>query len=426
MPPNDWQEADEAFWRKQEQRRQRLDQPCCTQSHMSWALFDTPGDFCVVVHGESDCLNCFYHHNGRNGGRFYSTRLTDNQLTTGDTQRPLKHLLRLIAEQRRPEAVIVLGTCPVEVIGDRFETAVEEVAAETGVPMVPLHTHGLALMSLTRCQDWLYASLARLPQHPGKGGANLLGVPPEGLREVREVLTALGVPINGVYPNGTSLEAWQQITSADHTFAVDPSMYPKLGRVLEQAGQPVHEVPMPVGPEGSRAFYRAIAEVFGRAEALDAVLAEREAAHQEALDALRRRAEGVRLGFCIRMLNAHRTERLAHDGLGDLPFLRSLGFDVHIFIQGPPEEGPRKQFAKQLDEQGFGDLPFDVFMGPWKLSEALASHGMQLAVMSEVVRNEVEGAGVIVIPSGSMRPFYQGIGSNLAVLGAALEAVHGR
>ena len=61
---------DEAFWRRQEKRRERgMGQPCCTQSGVSWSMIDVPGDFAVVVHGEYDCTNCFHHHIGRSARR---------------------------------------------------------------------------------------------------------------------------------------------------------------------------------------------------------------------------------------------------------------------------------------------------------------------------------------------------------------------
>ena len=88
--------SDEAFWRRQERRRERgLGQPCCTQSGMSWTLIDMPGNFAVVIHGEFDCVNCFTHHSGRSATQYYSTRLTDRQLTLGETADPLRRCLQL-------------------------------------------------------------------------------------------------------------------------------------------------------------------------------------------------------------------------------------------------------------------------------------------------------------------------------------------
>ena len=99
-------------------REKQLGQPCCTQSGMSWTMIDMPGNFAVVIHGESDCLTCFLHHTGRSTHRIYSTRLTEEMLTTGRTEKALRTCLELIAAEERPELVLVLGTCPVEVIGD--------------------------------------------------------------------------------------------------------------------------------------------------------------------------------------------------------------------------------------------------------------------------------------------------------------------
>ena len=124
--------SDEAFWKTQEVRQKGvLGQPCCTQSKMSWALVHMPGNFALVIHGEQDCLNCFHHHTGAGATNVFSTRLTEYQITSGNTQRPLEHLLNMIVTQREPDAIVVLGTCPVEVIGDRFETVVDRVSEET-------------------------------------------------------------------------------------------------------------------------------------------------------------------------------------------------------------------------------------------------------------------------------------------------------
>ena len=100
--------SDEQFWKKQQRRRDRqLGQPCCTQSGMSWSMIDMPGNFAVVIHGEYDCVNCFHHQRGQSAIQYYSTRLTEAQLTTGRTEEPLRRCLELIAERQQPEGVVV-------------------------------------------------------------------------------------------------------------------------------------------------------------------------------------------------------------------------------------------------------------------------------------------------------------------------------
>jgi nitrogenase molybdenum-iron protein alpha/beta subunit len=413
--------ADETFWRQQEKRRQQLGQPCCSQSNMSWALFDMPGDFAVVIHGESDCLNCFFHHQGGSGAAYYSSRLTDNQITLGDTQRPLGHLLRLIAAERRPEAVIVLGTCPVEVIGDRFEVIVEAVAAETGIPMIPLHTHGLALLPLHRVQDWLYATLASLalPDPPTeRRGVSLLGLPPSHSRaELQAVLSALGTELHGTYPDRVPLDDWRRITHAEACYAADSSMYKKLSRVLASAGQPIVDVPMPFGIDATDRFYQAIAAHRNIPDdQLDDALTPHRTQPAASIAAFRARAAGRKIALCIRMLKTHRADLLAYGGLSAHGMLTELGFEVEVLVQGPPEATALAGYQRLLEKQGLGEVPLTPFPGPWKLGEALQAGGFDGAIMSDVARNVVEQAGIPWVSSGALRPLYAGMSDNLSLL----------
>lgn len=417
---------DEAFWREQESRHQSLEQPCCTQSNISWSLVDLPGDLVVVIHGESDCLNCFFHHLGRNTTSYYSTRLTERQLIAGDTGPPLRRLLELIVREREPEAVFVLGTCPVELIGDPFEQVVAEVARESGVAMRALRTHGLALMSQAACQDWLYAELAGLEPLEGSSerALNLVGLPyAPAYPEAERLLSAVGVRINGCYPNGTSLRTWRSVSNATTSFVVDRGMFPQLVARLGGWQQRIVDVPLPVGLEPTRRFYRTIAAAFGSTAAMDEALEPMLDSCRRQLEATRRRVAGRRLAACVRMGKTHRTDRLAYDGLGELPLLQSVGFEITLFVQGPPEPTERARFAERLSQLGYGDVPFEVFEGPWKLGERLAAGGFELALLSDVARNVVEEAGVQMLAAGTFRPLLSGMPANLRLIERVVEAL---
>jgi len=406
----------EAFWRQQERRRQTLGQPCCTQSNMSWSLIDMEGDFCVVIHGESDCLNCFFHHNGRRAVDYYSTRLSETQLVSGHTLEPLRHLLQLLATERRPAAVIVLGTCPVEVISDPFEPVVHEVSAATGVPMVALRTHGLTLMRLVECQDWLYATLAGLGEPPEqRHGVNLIGLPPGAAsEEARQVLEAAGVTVNGLYPNQTRFDAWQRIHHATHSFVVDSSTVPRLTEALRSGGQQVHDVPVPIGLYQTGRYYGLVGDRLGCTEAVQAATAAVARAHDDAWLALKARLTGRVVALCIRMLKTHRTDLLAYEGLGPLELLRGLGMEVVVLVQGPPEA--RETFRARLEALGHADLRMEVFRGPWELGVVATDVGADAVVCSDVARKVVEEAGLPMISSSAWRPFYAGIPHNLELL----------
>jgi len=406
----------EAFWRQQERRRQTLGQPCCTQSNMSWSLIDMAGDFCVVIHGESDCLNCFFHHNGRRALDYYSTRLSETQLVAGDTLDPLRHLLRLLATERRPAAVLVLGTCPVEVISDPFEPVVHEVSAETGVPMVALRTHGLTLMRLVECQDWLYATLAELGAPPAeRHGVNLIGLPPgPASEEARQVLEAAGVPVNGLYPNQTRFDAWQSIHDAAHSFVVDTSTVPRLSQSLRDGGQQVHDVPVPIGLYQTTRYYGLVGDRLGRLEAIESATAGLARAHEARWLTLKARLAGRVIAMGIRMLKTHRTDLLAYEGLGALEMLRGLGMEVVVLVQGPPEA--RETFRARLEALGHAEQRMEVFRGPWELGQVATEVGADAVVCSDVARKVVEEAGLPMISSSAWRPFYAGIPHNLDLL----------
>jgi len=454
---------DEAFWKAQEKRRgKQLGQPCCTQSGMSWSMIDVPGNFAVVVHGEYDCLNCFHHHTGRSAHQYYSTRLTEEMLTTGRTEAQLRRCLELIAEHQRPEVVLVLGTCPVEVIGDRFGPVVQDVSARTGIPMVPLRTSGLALSTQEAMLDWLFETLARLPPGPpvdrrlrtetaelalellfdtgldphalaGRAAAlaaargtagprvNLVGLPagPAGAPEPLAVLAAAGIEVNGTYPDGASIAEWRAIRHAAHGFVVDRTVYPRLVRALGEHGQPIVEVPLPVGLDQTRRFYRAIGEATGRLAELEAACSPHAASAEEAVESFRDRHRGLRAAVAIRMMNSYRSDVLAYDGLGEVAALEELGFEVELLIQGPPEEDARERMRERLAARGSAHS-FRAFPGPYALGQMLTEGGYDLCVIADSSREAAHAAAVPMLSTRSLGAFFGAVPDNVDRIERAL------
>ena len=419
-------------------------------------MIDMPGDFAVVIHGEFDCLNCFHHHVGRSAAKFYSTRLTEQQIITGETQEPLRRLLQMLAEQRAPDAVIVLGTCPVEVIGDRFEVVVDNVSEATGIPMIALHTSGLKLSSQRAMLDWMFSALAQLPPTPAKdhswqrqaaemaldllfgdadtstlqgqmkrlidqpsgaGRVNLVGLPDTHGRmpEPLEILGRAGIEVNGVYPFGAGISDWRAISHADATWVVDEEMFPKFVGTLKGFGQDIIEMGLPVGLAPCVAFYRSVAERYGVSDQMDAVLEPMVHQLSDRMNALRAETRGMRMAVAIRMLNTYQSDQLAYEGLGDLPALQEMGFEVTLLVQGPPEESTRTAFAARLAELGY-DLPFTVFPGPWILGDYLVEGGFDVACVPDSSRDEAHAAGVPMISARALAPFLEGVGNNVALV----------
>jgi nitrogenase molybdenum-iron protein alpha/beta subunit len=461
---------DEDFWQHQEARlRKNLGQPCCTLSGMCSVLTSIKGNYAVVIHGETDCINSFIHHQGPAVANFYCTNLTEQEVTTGQTRQPLEKCLRLLVDEAQPDAVLVLGTCLIEVIGDRFEDTVSKIAAESSVPMVAMRTSGLKLSSQSDMLDWLFETLAKLPSIESLGSAwrrraailgirvvhssfergpdaiqqvlteyedlktpelmdaerslNLIGLPEfeRGYEhELVEIIESLGLEINGCYPYSTSLDDWRCIGDTRTSFVVDRGLYPRLTARLEDFGQRVIEVPLPVGLEQSEKFYRIIAESLDQERLLDKLIAGRIDQARTDLANFRSRHSGLRMAVGLRMLNNYRADQLAYQGLGDVTALGELGLDLTLLVQGPPEEKARQQCADTLKSLGC-DLPFEMFPDPWNLSERLGQGNYDVAYLADHSREEAAKASVPMIVSRGLVPLFYGIVLNLKRLDRLLQ-----
>lgn len=462
--------ADEPFWQTQEKRIQgATGQPCCSLSGISSGLIAMDGNFAVIIHGEDECAACFLHY-GPSSWRFFCTGLTERHFVTGETAAPLRACLERVCEEVQPDAVFVLGACPVEVIGDRFETVVADVGRQfPDIPMSAMHTSGLKVGSQAAMADWMYATLVDLPMLPpvdrgwrervqARGMALVdaavhadpaeilrlaqqaqdersppalvredcvafLGLPsPDDLggyrAEWEDVLPEVGLTITGRYPYGASLDDWRAATFPAVVFVVDRSLYPKTVKALERGGTSVVNVPLPVGTRATETFYRVIGEATGRTEHLQTMLQTRRDAAQDALRVASERFAGLRMAMGLRMLNNYRADQLAQQGLGDFDALDEMGFRLTVMVQGPPEK--KDKFARIFELHGV-DVPFEVFPEPWNLSEHLGGDRFDIAYLADHCRGEARKAGVPMIVSRLLYPGYEGVAKNCAAIGATLD-----
>lgn len=458
---------DEPFWKKQETRLAgQLGQPCCTLSGMCTLLGGMAGDFAVIIHGERDCGNSFVHHRMEAAERFFCTCLTDDQITTGRVDEPLERCLRLVLDELAPEVVIVLGSCPITMIGADPGPVVERVAAQTSTPILLLRTGGLNLSTQAEMVDWLFTSLAGLPPIPRDQAGfrrqiastlqetvmalhqnvpltpddvrasvedafvtpavdrcvNLIGLPADGVRssELVTVLRTVDIHVAGLYPFEADLRGWRSIAYAAVNVVADRRIYPRLLARLEQDhAMPSVEVPLPIGLEQSLQFYRAIGKFFDVWEPLERALEPQVAAARARVKAFRAQTGVTRVAMGIRMLNNYQADQLAYQGLGDVEALVELGFDLTLLIQGPPEERPR--FEEMLAALGV-TLPIHVFPSPWNLAPLLIEGGYHVAYLADHSWEEAQKAGVPMIKSRGLAPLLAGVERNLNVLTELLRA----
>ena len=448
---------DEAFWQNQEKRVQgSLSQPCCTLSGISSGMITMEGDFAVIVHGEHECAACF-RHIGANSHNFFCTGLGEKEFVTGETRAPLEACLRLVAEEVAPEAIFILGACPVEVIGDRFETVVEDVQKDfPEIPMVPLHTSGLKVGSQAQMLDWMWSTLAGLPPIAPEttrawqrgemspeairalGGEptaesqldparafSLIGMPrqtsnpsvaPEYIRVIRDV----GLELISVLPYNARFRDWRALSFGKACFVADRSLYPRTVNVMEDRGMLVQDVPLPIGVRQTTEFYRVLGRAFGCEEAIMERIEPERAAAQALIDAFAARHDGLHVALGLRMLNNYEPDQIAYQGLGDYDAFAELGFNLHLMVQG---EGERADRFKQLYESRGITHPFEMFPEPWSLSEHLTGRGFDVAYLADHCKAEARKAGVPMIVSRGFEPFFGGVAANLDYLERNLRQV---
>lgn len=462
-------DGDEAFWKRQESRIQgRAGQPCCTLSGLSTGLMHLRGRFAVIVHGEAECAACFFH-TGPSAPQFYATRLTEKHFVLGETGGPLEECLRAVAGLGQHEVIFVLGTCPIEVIGDRFEVVVDKIQADfPAIPMVALHTHGLRLSSQAAMLDWLFATLAGLPgpdkpvvggrrsraealMHAAnwaitrdpwawkraearwsgealrdEGSLNLLGFGADadgGKSELVALLDRLGTLECRVFPEHATLEEWRAAKNARATFVFDKGLYPKLLEVLEAGDGEVIGVDLPVGIEATERCYLAIAGTFGKRAEMAAAIAEPKARAAALVEAFRSRHQGKRLAMGLRMNNNYEMAEIGRMGMGDYQLFVELGFDIQLFVQGPPER--REKLAKLFVDSGMHQ-DFVVFPEPWTVGNHIGGGQFDLAYLTDHCRAEADRVGVPMLVCREFEAGFEGIEANLAYVRRVLEGSESR
>lgn len=418
-------ETDEAFWLKQEARVQGATaQPCCTLSGVTTGLTAIRGNFAVVVHGEDECVSSF-RNVGPAAARFFCTGLTDRNFTLGETAKELDHCLTLIADEVQPEAVFILGTCPIEVIGDRFEECVSKVAARyPEIAFVPMHTSGLKVGTQADMLDWMFSSLAGLPPKPidlPENTINLLGLPDRfgpGRQDWMIPFQEMGLTPR-MFPARSSLDEWRSMRQAPVTYVLDRQLYPKLVALLEEASCTVIDIPLPVGIDATIQLLSTVATNSQVGADWQDILADEQSQAQELIASFRQRHSGQRLALGLRMLNNYTSDSIAFAGMAEYDFWKELGFDITLLMQGPVEKAPL--FKEMLAARGF-DHPFEMFPEPWTLAKHLGPNRFDLAYLPDHCRAEANKAGVPMITSQRLQPWFAGVAHNIDMVESALRS----
>lgn len=419
-----------------------LAQECCSYQASTQLLMRMQGRMAVVIHSDRDCSNVLPKTGGflqsEDGYRFLCTNMKEDELVTGQGNAKLRRSIELVNEAQHPELIIVLSTCPTVMIGDNVKNVVRKAGKDLGVNVVAEMTNGLKPKSPAEVVDNLYTLLCRGARPAAadldlEGRVNLVGIDlaPAERREIEAGLQGLGLTLNVVLNERASLD--QFLGVADAKWNLHPGPYMMLefdAQCRSKHGQEPIEVPLPFGVAATDRFYATIADATGRAPlAGGGPLAEVRDAARAAIDAYREplharvqreRQRPPRCAFNIGSFRSFDLRRLAHEEMGEMPWIDELGFDRTLFIQGPQDAANRARTAQVLAELGI-DTPFVMFPDPGSLAKHITPGEYDVFIGADFLADQLSKLNLPLLDKTRLGIGYGAVRANLDQLDAAMN-----
>lgn len=419
-----------------------LGQPGCAMTGFAAQLAGIPGRLSLVIFGERDCANAMPRLADRWASdpewRVFSVALRDEDVVAGRAEERLERCLVAVAtgSNSPPEGIVVLSTCLSEMIGADPGPVCRRVEEATGVRVVAVATSGLRPRTQAEVADWVARTMVL---EFGRGGdpdpsaVNLIGFAtdpeerPEDahrtfLAEVADALRPMGLRVNARVPTGATLEDWRNLPLAGLSVVVDRAMYGNLLKLVERPGHRVIELPEPYGVARTDGFFRAIGEASGRSpeDAFGDPAARRAAV--EALSRARTRFAGRRLAYGIGSHHNFRPADLASEGLGALPLMMEMGFEVEVLIQERDRPDVHARIRRNLEALGI-ELPYRLFYEPAVLSPVLREGRFDVGYLSDFLSGQAAEVHLPMVPLGHLAPGYRGVPRAVAEFERAMGAV---
>lgn len=198
--------------------------------------------------------------------KIMSTNLTEKDMVFGASDK-LRRTIREAKERFNPKAIFVSMACSTAIIGEDIDSIAEEMEAEIGITVVPLHCEGFRSKHWSTGFDISQHGVARQivkrnPENIQKDLINIVAL--WGTDYFTDLLKPLGLRVNYMIDCSNYKELHQASEAvATTTFCHTLGSY--LATSLEQHfGVPQIDAPQPYGLAGTDAWLRAIAKVVGK------------------------------------------------------------------------------------------------------------------------------------------------------------------
>jgi light-independent protochlorophyllide reductase subunit N len=305
--------------------------------------------------------------------RFATAVLDEDDLSGRDTLESVRPVIEAVVAEHRPGAIFLGSTCTPEILKMNVAGCAKPLEAELGVRIYPCRLDGFDA-AYTQGEDHvLEAMIERAPLTDAKNIVILGCLSAIEEAEMRLECAAMGLPEPAFLPNESALDL-PAIGPNTVLAAVHPYLYGSVSYAQRERGCALHKTVFPYGPDGTRAFFEALAAAFGKTVSY----AERERAVWASCERDVAVLRGRSVSFCS-------------DTMLELPLsrtLRAAGMDVKIV--GTPNIY-RKFHAPERDRLAGVDIHerpdrFEMFA-------RLTADKPDLVVANLNIANALEGMG---------------------------------
>ncbi len=244
----------------------------------------------------------------------------------------LRDAITLAYERFAPSCIFVQSSCAAGIVGDDIESVADEMAAELGIPIVPVFCEGFKSKAWSTGFDAGYHGILRkIVKKPEKRQSDLVNIFNFlGTDTFSPMLAKLGLRANYLVPLA-DLETLQTMSEAACSTEVCETLGTYITTVLEEEfGVPKVHAPSPYGIRWTDAWYREIARLTGKTDIVEQMIEEEHKRIEPELEELRAQLKGLRVYIYAGDSYAHNLGSLVSDLGVEIAGMTTLHHDMRV------------------------------------------------------------------------------------------------
>ena len=239
--------------------------------------------------------------------------LSENEAVFGGEER-LRECIRFAAQKYHPQAVFIANSCVSGVIGDDTQAIAAEMEEELGLPVTAVSAHGF--LDGEYYAGYLDAARALVdrfmqPAEQKNGTVVLLGdcggMHGEYVKELRRLLSLLGLRVTGQFPSYLALDELQAVPEAELVILLGRRMDDEkqaqlaalAAHIRERLGTPYLADVYAVGAEETARWLRRVGQICHCEEAAERAIVAEEDSFAAAVEKARNDLAGRRCALAI-------------------------------------------------------------------------------------------------------------------------------